>query len=153
MLGPLCGGSWQLGEQEICPPLFSEERRSCIFLRPWLLNILIQSAVSLDLNLLLISRWSHWLTHSVGICYRQTLARIGYAVAKASVMLLLGVPCLPVQPCAPYFLLACNSPGQAYSFSPPVTDSYSHLCFHPWIPFPTVCFLFLCPFSVIPSLS
>ncbi len=42
------------------------------------------------------------------ICYRQTSARIGHAVAKASVMRLLGVPRLPLPQLIPSYVLAWN---------------------------------------------
>ena len=52
------------------------------------------------------------------ICYRQTSARIGHAVAKVSVMRLLGVPRLLLPQLIPSYALALNRPGQADSFSP-----------------------------------
>ncbi len=54
------------------------------------------------------------------ISYRQISARIGLAVAKASVMRLLGIPRLPPPSSVPRSLLARNCPGLADSFSPPV---------------------------------
>jgi hypothetical protein len=54
------------------------------------------------------------------IAYRQISARIGIAVAKASVMRFLGVPRLPLPPFLPRAALARNRPGPADSFSPPV---------------------------------
>ena len=63
------------------------------------------------------------------ICYRQISARIGQAVAKASVMRLLGVPRLPLPQPAPRAALAWNCPGPADSFSPPIPLTYaSSLC-------------------------
>ena len=59
------------------------------------------------------------------ISYRQISARIGQAVAKASVMCLLGVPRLPLLPLPPRASLARNCPGPADSFSPPVPLSYA----------------------------
>jgi hypothetical protein len=59
------------------------------------------------------------------ICYRQTSARIGHAVAKASVMRLLGVPRLPLPRIIPSHALARNRPGPADSFSPPFPLSYA----------------------------
>ena len=59
------------------------------------------------------------------ISYRQISARIGHAVAKASVMRLLGVPRLPLQQFPPRASLARNCPGPADSFSPPVPFSYA----------------------------
>ena len=59
------------------------------------------------------------------ISYRQISARIGHAVAKASVMRLLGVPRLPLPPFPPRASLARNCPGPADSFSPPVPLSYA----------------------------
>jgi hypothetical protein len=59
------------------------------------------------------------------IAYRQISARIGIAVAKASVMRLLGVPRLPLPPFLPRAALARNRPGPADSFSPPVPLSYA----------------------------
>ena len=55
------------------------------------------------------------------LCYRRMSARIGHAVAKASVMRLLAVPRLPVPAPVPRALLARNCPGPADSFlfSPP----------------------------------
>ena len=50
------------------------------------------------------------------ICYRQTSACIGHAVAKASVMRLLGVPRLPLPQLIPSCALARNRPGPADSF-------------------------------------
>jgi hypothetical protein len=81
------------------------------------------------------------------ICYRQTSARIGHAVAKASVMRLLGVPPLPLPQLIPSYVLARNHPGTADSFS---ASCSSHLCFLPWLPpLSFVSIFFLCPFSVI----
>ena len=51
------------------------------------------------------------------MCYRQISARLGHAVAKASVMQLLGISCLPVPASVPQALLARNCPGLAVSFS------------------------------------
>jgi hypothetical protein len=59
------------------------------------------------------------------ICYRQISARIGHAVAKASVMRLLGVPRLPLPSPVPRYALAQNCPGPADSFSHPVPTSYA----------------------------
>ena len=59
------------------------------------------------------------------ICYRQISARIGHAVAKASVMRLLGVPRLPLPSPVPRYALAQNCPGPADSFSHPVPISYA----------------------------
>ena len=59
------------------------------------------------------------------ICYRQISARLGLAVAKASVMRLLGVPRLPVPPPVPRAVLARNCPGPADSFSPPLPLTYA----------------------------
>ncbi len=59
------------------------------------------------------------------ICYRQTSARIGHTVAKASVMRLLGVPRLPLAQLIPSYVLARNRPGPADSFSPPVPLTYA----------------------------
>ena len=59
------------------------------------------------------------------ICYRQTSARIGHAVAKASVMRLLGVPRLPLPHLIPSYALARNRPGPADSFSPPFPFTYA----------------------------
>ena len=59
------------------------------------------------------------------ICYRQISARIGLAVAKASVMRLLGVPRLPLPPPVPRAALARNCPGPADSFSPPLPLTYA----------------------------
>ena len=59
------------------------------------------------------------------ICYRQTSARIGHAVAKASVMRLLGVPRLPLPQLIPSYALARNRPGPADSFSPPFPLTYA----------------------------
>ena len=65
------------------------------------------------------------------ICYRQISARIGQAVAKASVMRLLGVPRLPLPQLTPRAALAWNCPGPADSFSPPLPLTYaSSLCSH-----------------------
>ena len=52
----------------------------------------------------------------LALCYRQISARLGHAVAKASVMRLLGLPRLPVPEYAPRSLLARNCPGPADSF-------------------------------------
>jgi hypothetical protein len=82
------------------------------------------------------------------ICYRQTSARIGHAVAKASVMRLLGAPRLPLPRLIPSYALARNRAGPADSFSPPFPLTESHLCFLPWLPpLSFVPILFLCPFS------
>ncbi len=51
------------------------------------------------------------------ISYRQISARIGHAVAEASVGCLLGVPSLPLLPFIPRDILARNCPGPADSFS------------------------------------
>ena len=59
------------------------------------------------------------------IAYRQISARIGIAVAKASVMRLLGVPRLPLPPFVPRAALARNRPGPADSFHPFVPLSYA----------------------------
>ena len=59
------------------------------------------------------------------ICYRQTSARISHAVAKASVMRLLGVPRLPLPQLIPSYALARNRPGPADSFSPPFPLTYA----------------------------
>lgn len=59
------------------------------------------------------------------ISYRQISARIGHAVAKASVMRLLGVPRLPLPPFVPHARLARNCPGPADCFSPPIPLSYA----------------------------
>ena len=59
------------------------------------------------------------------ICYRQTSARIGHAVAKASVMRLLGVPRLPLPHLIPSYALARNRPGPADSFSPSLPHTYA----------------------------
>jgi len=50
------------------------------------------------------------------LCYRQISTRLGHAVAKASVMRLLGLPRLPISQHAPRSLLARNCPGPADSF-------------------------------------
>ncbi len=59
------------------------------------------------------------------ICYRQSSAHIGHAVAKASVMHILGVSRLPLQQLLPSALLARNCPGPADSFFPPVPLTYA----------------------------
>ena len=59
------------------------------------------------------------------ICYRHISARIGHAVAKASVMRLLGVPRLPLPPSVSRDVLARNCPGPADSFSPPICLTYA----------------------------
>jgi hypothetical protein len=59
------------------------------------------------------------------ICYRQISARIGQAVAKATVMRLLGVPRLPLPSFLPRTALAWNRPGPADSFSPPIPLTYA----------------------------
>jgi hypothetical protein len=59
------------------------------------------------------------------ICYRQTSARIGHAVAKASVIRLLGVPRLPLPQLVPSSVLARNRPDPAESFSPFVPLTYA----------------------------
>ena len=80
------------------------------------------------------------------ICYRQTSARIGHAVAKASVMRLLGVPRLPLPQLIPSYALARNRPGPADSFSPPFPLTYAS-SLHPLLPpLSFVPILFLCPF-------
>jgi hypothetical protein len=58
------------------------------------------------------------------ICYWQISARLGFAVAKASVMHLLGVPRLPLLLHVPRAVLARNFPGPADSFSPPLSLTY-----------------------------
>ena len=65
------------------------------------------------------------------ICYRQISARIGHAVAKASVMRLLGVPRLPLAPFIPRDDLARNFLGLADSFSPVFLTCMSSLCSNP----------------------
>ncbi len=64
------------------------------------------------------------------ISYRRVSARIG----QASVMRLLGVPRLQLQPFSPRASLARNCPGPADSFSPPVPLSYASSLF----PFPAL---------------
>ena len=59
------------------------------------------------------------------IAYRQISARLGHADAKASVVRLLGIPRLPLQPLVPRSVLARNCPGPADSVSPPVLSSYA----------------------------
>jgi hypothetical protein len=59
------------------------------------------------------------------ICYRQSSARLGHAVAKASVMRLLGVPRLPLPQPIPSSFLARHCPGPADSFSPPIPLTYA----------------------------
>jgi hypothetical protein len=59
------------------------------------------------------------------ICYHQTSARIGHAVAKASVMRLLRVPHVPLPQLIPSYALARNRPGQADFFSPPFPLTYA----------------------------
>jgi hypothetical protein len=58
-------------------------------------------------------------------CYRQSSARLGHAVAKASIMRILGVPRLPLQHPIPSAFLARSCPGPADSFSPPVPLTYA----------------------------
>jgi hypothetical protein len=65
------------------------------------------------------------------ISYRQISARIGLAVAKASVMRLLGIPRLPSPSAVPRSLLARNCPGPADSFSPPVPLTYASILVSP----------------------
>ncbi len=59
------------------------------------------------------------------ICYRQTSACIGHAVAKVSVMRLLGVLRLPLPQLISSSVLARNRPGPADSFSPSVPLTYA----------------------------
>ncbi len=59
------------------------------------------------------------------ICYRQSSARKGHAVAKASVMSILGVPRLPLPQPIPSALLARNCHGPADSVSPPAPLTYA----------------------------
>ena len=59
------------------------------------------------------------------LSYRQISACIDQAVAKASVMRLLGIPRLPMQQLVPRSVLARNCPGPADSLSPPVLPSYT----------------------------
>jgi hypothetical protein len=59
------------------------------------------------------------------VSYRQSSARIGHAVAKASVIRILGVPRLPLLQLLPSALLARNCPGPADSFSLPVPLTYA----------------------------
>ncbi len=58
------------------------------------------------------------------ICYRQSSAHIGHAVAKASVMCLLGVSGLPLPQHVPLSLLRT------------ALAQLIHLCFLPWTPPP-----------------
>ena len=58
-------------------------------------------------------------------CFRQISARIGQAVAKATVMRLLGVPRLPLPSFLPRTAFAWNRPGPADSFSPPIPLTYA----------------------------
>ena len=51
------------------------------------------------------------------MCYRQISARLGHAVAKASVMRLLGIPRLPVPASVPRALLTRNCPYTSSIFS------------------------------------
>ena len=59
------------------------------------------------------------------LCYRQISAHIGHAVAKASVMRLLGLPRRSVSHPVPRSTLARNCPGQAASFCFPSPLSYA----------------------------
>ena len=59
------------------------------------------------------------------ICYRQISARVGQAVAKATVVRLLGVPRLPLPLFLPRADFAWNRPGPADSFSPPIPMTYA----------------------------
>ena len=61
------------------------------------------------------------------LCYRQSSARIGHALAKATVKRLLATPSLPIPSPVPRSLAARNRPGPAdfVSLSPP------HLSSHP----------------------
>ena len=63
------------------------------------------------------------------LCYRQISARIGNAVAKATVMRLLVIPRLPVPIPVDRTLLARNRPGPADSFSPSCPSSLSSLVY------------------------
>ena len=63
------------------------------------------------------------------LCYRQISARIGNAVAKATVMRLLSIPRLPVPLPVDRTLLARNCPGPADSFSPSCPSSLSSLVY------------------------
>ena len=63
------------------------------------------------------------------LCYRQISARIGNAVAKATVMRLLAIPRLPVPLPVDRTLLARNRPGPADSFSPSCPSSLSSLVY------------------------
>jgi hypothetical protein len=81
--------------------------------------------------------------------YRQSSARIGHAVAKASVMRILGVPRLPLSQLLPSALLTRSCPCQADSFSPPVPLTYaSSLSSLP--PLHPLIFPVLCSFSIMP---
>jgi hypothetical protein len=83
------------------------------------------------------------------ICYQQLSARIGHAVAKASVMRILRVPRLPLQQSIPSALLAGNCPGQADSFSFPLR----FLPLLPSTPFISLLFPVPCPFTIMPHCS
>ena len=63
------------------------------------------------------------------LCYRQISARIGHAVAKATVMRLLALPRLPVPPPVDRALLARNRPGPADSVFPSLPSSLSSLAY------------------------
>ena len=63
------------------------------------------------------------------LCHRQISARLGHAVAKATVMRLLAIPRLPVPPPVDRALLARNRPGPADSFSPTCPSSLSSLVY------------------------
>ncbi len=97
------------------------------------------------------------------LCYRQTSARIGHAVAKASVMRLQEVHCLPSPQLVPSSVFAWNCPGPADSFSPSVPLTYasflgslppppslsSSCAISPWFPSVLRCALYFSPLRVI----
>ncbi len=70
------------------------------------------------------------------LCYRQISARLGHAVAKATVMRLLANPRLPVPLPVDRAFLARNRPDPADSFPPPVLLLCLLLSIPPLYPLP-----------------
>ena len=67
----------------------------------------------------------YWILLLVPSSLPSAIDKFGLAVAKASVMRLLGVPLLPLPPPVPRAALARNCPEPADSFPPPLPLTYA----------------------------